>query len=98
MNINDKVKTISNWLQAGYTVKQVGKMHAAIWKDDLKNIYHYSNYGSSAIRSNQKELKWLLTNIFDGNDEFYIFDAIGKMQSTYKDLAESSEKCYTFTL
>ena len=38
MNINDKVKMISNWLKAGYTVKKIGQMHAAIWKDDFKNF------------------------------------------------------------
>ena len=98
MNINEKVKTISNWLKAGYTVKRVGTMYAAIWKDDFKNLYHWNNYGSSAIRSNQKELKRLLTVIFDRDDEFYIIDAIGKMQSTCESIARSSEKCYTFTL
>lgn len=98
MNINEKVKTISNWLKAGYTVKRVGTMYAAIWKDDFKNLYHWNNYGSSAIGSNQKELKRLLTVIFDRDDEFYIIDILGKMQSTCKDLVESSEKCHTFTL
>ncbi len=33
-------------------------------KDDFKPIFHYQQYGSSAIKANKVELTWLIEDIF----------------------------------
>lgn len=36
----------------------------AIFYDPIKHLFCYSHFGSSAIKANKKELKWLLSVIF----------------------------------
>lgn len=36
----------------------------AISYDPIKGLFHYSHFGSSAIKANKKELSWLISAIF----------------------------------
>ena len=64
----NKVERIFKWLNDGYSVKKVGQMHTAIAKSG--KFFNYTHFGSSAIKANKKELEWLLTEVFDEDDEF----------------------------
>ena len=94
-DIMEKANLIYSWLMNGKVVKKVGVMHGAISRTG--NMFHYSNYGSSAIKATLENLTWLLTEIFDRDQEFYIIDD-GKMYSTNKLIEETGGKEYTFTL
>ena len=94
MKATEKLKVINNWLRSGYSVKQTGSIWAAIWKND--KYYCWNNYGSSAVKANQKELKYLLTKIFDSNDDFYIIDN-GKFICTNEAMEKAARQEYTFT-
>lgn len=76
----NKVELIFKWLNDGYSIKKVGQMHTSIVKNG--NFFNYTNFGSSAVKANKKELEWLLTEIFDESDEFYIIGNDGFFYST----------------
>ena len=40
--------------------------------DRIKNLFHYRNYGSSAIKATKKDLVWLLDTIFEMEPETFI--------------------------
>ena len=91
-----KVERIFKWLNDGYSVKKVGQMHTAIVKDG--RLFYWNNCGRSAIKANKKELAWLLTEIFDEADEFYIIGNDGYFRSTSELIDITDRKTYTFML
>lgn len=92
----NKVERIFKWLNDGYSIKKVGQMHTSIVKNG--NFFNYTNFGSSAIKANKKELEWLLTEIFDDSEEFYIIGNDGYFRSTSDLIDITDRKTYTFTL
>ena len=91
----DKIKVIFSWLQAGKSVFKVGSFHAVIWSNG--EFFGYNKYGTSAIKATEENLTWLLTEIFDYEDEFYIINSDGEIEYTNALIAESARKEYTFT-
>lgn len=91
-----KVNLINDWLQLGYNVQKIGQMHTAIYKHGFN--YCWQNYGSSAVKANKKELKFVLTKIFDIDDDFYIIDNNGKFHSTNDLITITGDIEYNFTL
>ena len=81
MNVESKIKKVKKWLDEGYTVRLFGN-----W-DDFYHIvkdgdnYCWRYFGSSANSATDEDLKFILTKIFDENDEFYILKD-GKMECT----------------
>lgn len=92
----EKLELVYNWLEAGYSVSLIGRTHTNIKKSG--NSYCWNNYGSSAIKANKKWLKWLLTEIFDPIDEFYIIDSTGTIRTTNSLIDSEVQKKSTFTL
>ena len=94
-----KVDIIFNWLKQGERLVKMGKA------DGLSNYivkhgnnFAYSRFGSSAVKATKKDLSWLLTEIFDPDDEFYIITDDGKMLTTNKLTDTACNVAYTFTL
>ena len=81
MNVESKIKKVKKWLDEGYKVRLFGN-----W-DDFYHIvkdgdnYCWRYFGSSANPATDEGLKFILTKIFDENDEFYILKD-GKMECT----------------
>lgn len=91
-----KQELIFKWLKAGYSISRIGQMHTAIVKDG--KLIRYTHFGSSAVNANKSDLKYLLTEIFDEDDEFYIIGNDGYIRTTNSLIDITTEKEYTFTL
>lgn len=97
MTIKQKAEIIAYWLRLGHVIKCVGHLHAAIWQNG--DYYHYSHAGTSAVKATPEKLEWLLTNIFDSDQEFYyINSADGRLYSTDDYLTLTADRQYKFSL
>ena len=78
--MSNKVGKIKKWLDDGAVVCRVGSRDAAIWRSG--GLYHWKNYGSSAVKADTENLKRLLTKVFSDTDEFYIINLDKQMECT----------------
>lgn len=83
--MEEKMKKIKAWLDAGYRVRLFGNYGTygdRIVKSADGNYYHYSRFGSSAVQSTEDGLNFVLTKIFNSNDDFYIINSENHMECT----------------
>lgn len=100
MNVNEKVNMIYNWLITGNDVFPIGQIQGTypsmLWKK-IGNNFGYRHYGESASKLTKKDLRWVLENIFDDTEDYYIIDSNGKVFSTNAEFVDSMEREYLFT-